>query len=351
MYNEKTMPSQTESFHPTLVEQGYVTDEHREYAEWARATYRSLDDVPGMHGDLLTAETAAGDLIRYYVNEPNQQLPDNRRDGLLVRRHPFANGTKNHPHMRLWSQIIADTTGMRVVSLPNNIGNERAEHFSAQTKSKFKKLGFRAVALAHAEVAEGEMLGSEPVYPFGWSEGGSAAAALYAVTGDRFEVRGTGVGDPPNSKKRSTVKLLRDFTTITGESFEEAAERTSIPALAEALHLGDKVAQKAGGSRWIRGILSHPPFARVAMMKQETVFNDIEAGLEVHKNSEALLFTGELSPVAPLEVIQARTADIQARLHAVGRSGLNLLVLEGSGHGAADQVFDQAVIASRVAAA
>lgn len=95
-----------ESFRPTLVKQGFATDAHREYAEWARHTYRSVDAIPGIHSDPLTAETASGDHVRFYVKEPNHQLPDTQRDGILVRRHPFSNG--NTPYMHLWSQVIAN---------------------------------------------------------------------------------------------------------------------------------------------------------------------------------------------------------------------------------------------------
>ena len=349
MYNEMIdMPA--ESFHPTLVKEGYVTDDHRAYAEWARRTYRQTTDIPGIHTELRAAETAEGDKIRFYVSQPHPDLPDSSRDGLLVHRHPFGNG--NVPHLRLRSQVLADVTGMRVLSFPNNIGSERFEHFSRSTRGRFKSLGFKAIAQVHAEIVENEMLGDENVYPFGWSEGGSGAAALFAVSGDRFRVPSFGAGDPPNSVARSgPFALLRDFGNETGESFISAARRADIPALSEALHLADNEASKSAGNKWVRDLALHPPLARIAMLRRGDLYDDIRSGFQAHRDAQGLVFAGEVSPVAPVDVLRTETREISIEIRHMGQSCLSLLVLEGAGHGQGDQILDLAVIADRVAAA
>lgn len=343
-----------ESFHPTLVDQGYVCDGHRAYADWARRTYRRVSDVPAMQAELQQAETKAGDEVRFYTASPNSALPDARREGVVVRRHPFANGDREH--MRIWSQVIADMTGMRVISFPNNIGEDTYERFSTSTQAHYRQLGFRAIAMVHAEVVEAHLLSDdEPVYPFGWSEGGAMAAATFAVSNDFFRVPGAGIGDPPNGLIRSSfpplayVRLLQDFTGDDGESFDSVVKRAGLPALSAALHRDEpEEVRRKNYHKWLKSIVAHPPIARIRMMNSDGVFKDIQDGLVSHPASKALLFTGELSRIAPKNAIIEGVHEIETQ---IGCRALSLLVLGKSGHFAADQVFDQGVIATHVTSA
>lgn len=52
-----------DGFHPSI--KNLVSDYHREYAFWARATYRSIGDIPGVDDSLHVADTVAGDQVRF----------------------------------------------------------------------------------------------------------------------------------------------------------------------------------------------------------------------------------------------------------------------------------------------
>lgn len=335
-----------DTFHPTLVENGLVHDRHREYAEWARRTYVSTAALPSMQRELRMAETTSGDTIRYYESRPQFEPPqDGPTDDLIVRRHPFANG--NAPHMHLWSQIIADVTGARVLSFPNNYGREQNESFSRDTARRMRRMGLRAIAMVHREIVEYQKPKGQ-VYPFGWSEGGSAAAALYAVSRDAFDVAGVGVGDPPTVMERGRLELMRAFADQGGnETYLQAARRADIPLLSEALRLDHDGSELWSLLKYARDVALSRPLARIALLQHPTLLKDTADGLQAHPGSRVLMFSAEHSNVAPLPKVTAIAAELKARYG----SRIDQLVLEDAGHGAADQILDQAVIADHLVSA
>lgn len=187
--------------------------------------------------------------------------------------------------------------------------------------------------------------------PFGWSEGGATAAALYAVSGEDFEVSAVGVGDPPNSVKRhkssliEQASLVKDFLSPDGGDGALAeAQKARLPALSEALNVNEsEFTKRKNYYSWMLELAMVNPLGRIAIFTGDSVYRDVAEGLSRHENSIAVLFNAQLSSITPNAEFAQRAALLQSEFGRVIH-----IQLEGSGHFAMDQVFDQAVIADLV---